>query len=261
MPGMTGFAPAHERLIDTVPLPAGADIVEYTVGHDHDGTRLESVVVHDASRPGPKPTVVIVHDWTGLREYPRARAHMLARLGYAAVAIDVYGVGVRFDDADVEGASAEAGGYYGNPALLRARVHAGLDAAIADENVDPDAIVVIGYCFGGSAALEFARTGAAVRGVVSFHGGLVSHDPADVSAIAAPLLILTGGADPVVPDAAIAAFQDELRTREDLDWQVVTYSGAPHAFTLPGPNYQDAADRRSWRAFRAFLDEVLPVAS
>lgn len=256
---MTAFAPAHENLIDTVPLPDGSDIVEYTIAHDHDGTPLESVVVHDAARPGPKPTVVIVHDWTGLREYPRARAHMLARLGYAAVAIDVYGVGVRFEDDDVEGASAEAGGYYGNPALLRARVQAGVDAATADENVDPDALVVIGYCFGGSAALEFARTGAPVRGVVSFHGGLVSHDPAEVGAVSAPLLILTGGADPVVPDAAVTTFADELRTREDLDWQIVVYSGAPHAFTLPGPNYRETADRRSWRAFTDFLDEVLPA--
>jgi dienelactone hydrolase len=139
-------------------------------------------------------------------------------------------------------------------------VTAGVDAAIADENVDPDAVVVIGYCFGGSAALEFARTGAPVRGVVSFHGGLIAHDPADVAAIAAPLLVLTGGSDPVVPDAAIVAFQDELRSRDDLDWQVVVYSGAPHAFTLPGPNHHDAADRRSWRAFLAFLDEFLPVA-
>lgn len=255
---MTPFAPAHDALIATVPLPAGSDIVEYTIDHEHDGTRLESVVVHDASRPDPKPTIVIVHDWTGLREYPRARAHMLARLGFTAVAIDVYGVGVRFDDADVAGASAEAGGYYGNPTLLRARVQAGVDAALADENVDREAVVVIGYCFGGSAALEFARTGAPVRGVVSFHGGLIAHEPADVAAIAAPILVLTGGSDPVVPDAAVVAFQDELRTREDLDWQIVTYSGAPHAFTLPGPNHHETADRRSWIAFLAFLAEVLP---
>lgn len=258
---MTGFASAHERLIDSVPAPAGSEIVEYTIDHEHDGTRLESVVVHDAARPGPKPTIVIVHDWTGLREYPRARAHMLARLGYTAVAIDVYGVGVRFDDDDVEGASAEAGRYYGDPALLRARVRAGVEAAVVDENVDPGAVVVIGYCFGGSAALEFARTGAAVRGVVSFHGGLIVHDPADVAAIAAPLLVLTGGSDPVVPDADLVAFQDELRSRGDIDWQVVVYSGAPHAFTLPGPNHHEAADRRSWRAFLDFLDEFLPVSA
>lgn len=255
---MTGFAPAHDALIATVPLPDGADIVEYAIEHDHDGTRLESVVVHDANLPGPKPTIVIVHDWTGLREYPRARAHMLARLGFTAVAIDVYGVGVRFADEDVPGASAEAGRYYRNPELLRARVGAGFAAALADENVDPDAVVVIGYCFGGSAALEFARTGTPVRGVVSFHGGLIAHQPADVAAIAAPLLVLTGGSDPVVPDSAIVAFQDELRTREDLDWQIVTYSGAPHAFTLPGPNRHETADRRSWIAFLAFVAEVLP---
>lgn len=254
---MTGFAPAHEQLLAAVPLPDGADIVEEVIEHEHDGTRLESVIVHDRSRPGPKPTVVIVHDWTGLREYPRVRAHMLARLGYTAVAIDVYGVGVRFADDDMEGASGEAGRYYGDLPLLRARVRAGLDAAIARPEVDADRLVVAGYCFGGSAVLELARSGAPARGFVSFHGILTAHDPADVAAIAAPVLVLTGGSDPIVPDEAVVAFQEELRTNEDLDWQITVYSGAPHAFTLPGPNYRETADRRSWRAFLDFLTETL----
>ena len=254
---MTDFAPAHERLLATVPLPEGADIVEHTVQHEHEGTSLESVVVHARSLSGPRPTVVIVHDWTGLREYPRVRAHMLARLGYTAVAIDVYGVGVRFADDDQDGASGEAGRYYGDLDLLCRRVRAGLDTAAARPEVDAERLVVAGYCFGGSAVLELARSGAPARGFASFHGILTAHDPADVSHIAAPLLVLTGGSDPIVPDSAVTAFQDELRTNDDLDWQVHTYSGAPHAFTLPGPNYREAADHRSWSTFRAFLTETI----
>lgn len=254
---MTDFSPHHRQLVDSIPLPQGADITERTVAYEHDGVSLEAVVVTDASVSGPRPTVVIVHDWTGLREYPVARAHMLARLGYTAVAIDIYGVGVRFADEDFEGASAEAGRYYGDVELLRGRVRAGFDTAVSLPEVDADRVVVAGYCFGGSVTLELARTGAAARGFVSFHGILTTHEPADVARIAAPLLVLTGGSDPLVPDSAITAFQDELRTNEAIDWQLNVYSGAPHAFTLPGPNYREAVDRRSWSAFLVFLEETL----
>lgn len=254
---MTDFSSPHRALVDSVPLPEGADVVERTVAYEHDGVSLEAVVVTDANVSGPRPTVVIVHDWTGLREYPVARAHMLARLGYTAVAIDIYGVGVRFADDDMEGASAEAGRYYGDTQLLRGRVRAGFDLAASLPEVDAGRIVVAGYCFGGSVTLELARTGAPARGFASFHGILTAHEPADVALIAAPLLVLTGGSDPIVPDEAVAAFQDELRTNDDIDWQVSVYSGAPHAFTLPGPNYREAADRRSWSVFVDFLAETL----
>lgn len=256
---MTEFSDPHRRLIDSVPLPDGADIVERTVAYEHDGVSFEGVVVVDAAGSGERPAVVIVHDWTGLREYPRARAHMLARLGYAAVAIDVYGVGVRFADDDQEGASGEAGRYYGDLPLLRERVRAGFGMAAEQPEVDAGRVVVAGYCFGGSATLEFARTGAPALSFVSFHGILQAHEPADVARIAAPIVVFTGGSDDLVPDEALTAFQDELRTRDEIDWQVVTYSGAPHAFTLPGPAYREAADRRSWAAFRDHLAEVAPL--
>lgn len=252
---MTELSSLHSELVEQVPLRDGARIETGAVAYEHDGQPLEGYVAHDAAITERKPAVIVVHDWTGLREYPKARAQMLARLGYYAFAADVYGAGRRFDNDDES--SAEAGKYYGDLALLRARVQAAYDVVAQDPAVDPERIAVIGYCFGGSAALEFARSGAALRGAVSFHGGLITHDPADVAAITGSLLILTGAADPVVPDEAIAAFQDELRTRDDLDWQLTSYSGAPHAFTLPGiPPYRPVADRRSWRELVAFLDEV-----
>lgn len=253
---MTELSTVHQELIETVPLASGARLLESTVAYEHEGQALEGYAVHDASISVRKPAVLVVHDWTGLREYPKARAQMLARLGYYAFAVDVYGVGRRFEDQ--QEASAEAGRYYRDPALLRARVRAGYDVVVQDPAVDPDRIAVIGYCFGGSAALEFARTGARLAGVASFHGALIAHEPAEVDPITAQLLILTGGSDPVVPDQAVIAFQNELRTRPELQWQVTTYSGAPHAFTLPGtPNYRPVADRRSWRELVGFLDEVL----
>lgn len=252
---MTEFSAVHERLVETVPAPPGARIEETVVPYEHDGQPLEGFAVHDAAAAGPKPAVLVIHDWTGLREYPKARAHMLARLGYFAFAADLYGTGRRFDD---EGeASAEAGRYYRDLALLRARVRAAYDVVAKHPAVDAGRIAVIGYCFGGSAALEFARTGAPLAGTASFHGGLIAHDPPEVDAITGSLLIATGAADPVVPDDKVVAFADELRTRPDLDWQITLYSAAPHAFTLPGgPNHRPVADRRSWRELTAFLGEV-----
>jgi dienelactone hydrolase len=253
---VTVLSAVHQELVDAVPLEPGARIVESTVAYQHDQQVLEGYAVHDAAIVERKPAVLVIHDWTGLREYPRARAQMLARLGYYAFAADVYGAGRRFDDR--EEAAAEAGRYYRDPALLRARVQAGYDQVVGDPAVDPTRIAVIGYCFGGTAALEFARTGARLSGVASFHGGLIAHDPPEVASITAELLILTGGSDPVVPDEAVVAFQNELRVREDLQWQIITYSGAPHAFTLPGgPSYRPVADRRSWRELVGFLAEVL----
>jgi len=139
----------------------------------------------------------------------------------------------------------------------------GLDRLREDPDVDHSRIVVMGYCFGGSGALELARTGADLVGAVSFHGGLIAHDPSDAAAIRAKLLVLTGGSDPVVPDSAVTAWQDEMRGAPEVDWQVVTYAGAMHAFAVPGTDapdhgaqYQERADRRSWQALQVFLAEV-----
>lgn len=244
--------PEHDALLSSIPLNPGSEIVTADIAYGD----FEGYLAYDSSIEGPLPTVVIVHDWTGLREYPKARAQMFARMGYAAFCVDVYGRGIRFEDS--EGAAAEAGRYYSDLPLMRSRMAVGFEAAVAQPVVDSSRVIVIGYCFGGSAALEFARTSSVARGFVSFHGGLITHSPADIDLMSAPLLILTGGSDDVVPDAAINAFENELRTRDDIDWQVNVYAGAPHAFTLPGiPNYRAAADARSWAALHTFLAEGL----
>jgi dienelactone hydrolase len=248
------LSPAHRKLLHTVPLRAASRIVASDVPYEHDGSPMEGYLALDETHEGLRPGVLIVHDWGGIAEYTQVRAQMLARLGYVAFAADIYGAGVRPQGED---APTEAGKYYSNPELLRARVEAGYRELRANPEVDPDRIVVIGYCFGGWAALEFARTGADLRGVVSFHGGLAAHDPSDADAIRASLLILTGGSDPVVPEEAVVAFTNELRAAARVDWEVITYSGAPHAFTLPeAPDYRPLADARSWRRFVDFLEEV-----
>ena len=147
--------------------------------------------------------------------------------------------------------------------LLRARVRAGLDALRASDLVDAGQIAAIGYCFGGTAVLELARSGADVAGVVSFHGGLNSPAPEDGKNIKAKVLVLHGADDPFNSPENIAAFQQEMRAG-GVDWQMVSYGGAVHAFTQKaagndpskGMAYDERADRRSWQAMRAFFGEI-----
>ena len=231
--------------------------VEYRQGD----TVLEGYVAWDDAAPAKRPGILVVHEWTGINAYIRRRVEQLAGLGYVAFAADVYGKGVR--PATRQAAAAEAGRYKGDRPLLRARVRAGLEELRRQPGVDAGRIAAIGYCFGGTAALELARSGADVLGVVSFHGGLDTPTPGDAKNVKARLLVLTGADDPNVPPSQVSAFEDEMRAAK-VDWQLVAYSGAVHGFTNPdngsdpsrGVAYDAAADRRSWIAMKDFFAEL-----
>ncbi len=253
------LSPAHAALLDTVPAPSSR-VVTRDVDYSVDGVDLQGYLALDDSTPEPRPGVLVVHDWNGIGEYTQVRAQMLARLGYVAFAPDIYGRGIRPDDSE---AAQVAGGYYGNPSLMRARILAGLDQLRSLPQVDDTKIAAIGYCFGGSVALALAASGADIAGVVSFHGGLVPVSPEDAARIKAKILILGGAADPVVPDDAVKAYEDSLRAAPQVDWQHTRYAGAMHAFTLPeadapdhGAQYDKSAERRSWVAMQTFFDEI-----
>ncbi|WP_159499862.1 dienelactone hydrolase family protein [Microbacterium sp. 18062] len=240
---LTTVSPRHDR-------PIAVHDVEYL----HGATPLRGFI---AEPEGGSPKAVLVfHAWMGPGPYVEARARMIAGLGYTVFAGDVYGDGVR--PATIPEMRAESQKYYADLPLMRGRAQAAFDA-LTDRGFTPDDILVIGYCFGGTVALEHARTGQRSAGVVSFHGRLITQDPPEVQAIAAPVLILTGGSDPIAPDEDVKAFADELRTAPEVDWQISVYSGAPHAFTVPGDMYREKADARSWRAFVDFADEVAPI--
>lgn len=254
------YAPVLQTVLDREPEPPGGT-VGADVDYEADGTRFRGYLAVPRDTVGPVPGVLVVHDWLGVTDATRMRCDMLARLGFAAFAADVYGADVRPDQAE---AGAVAGGFYGDEILWRARLTAALHRLTEEPTVDPDRLAAIGYCFGGSSALQLARTGAALKTVVSFHGGLQAGPAGEAAAIRAKLLVLTGGADPVVPDDDVRAFEDELRAAPEVDWQVVTYSGAMHAFTVPTANtpeygaaYDERADRRSWIAMKDFFAETL----
>ena len=223
---------------------------------------LQGQLVYDDAAAGPRPGVLVFHEWRGPGAYEQSRAEQLAGLGYAAFVADVYGKGVRPVTPDE--CRAEATKYRTDRALMRRRARAALDVLKAEEVVDPARMAAIGYCFGGTAVLELARSGADLAGVVPFHGGLDSPTPDDAKNIRAKVLVLHGADDPTMPPESIAAFEDEMR-KAAVDWQLVLYGGARHAFSNPaagndptGPvAYNEKADKRSWKAMKQFLEEVL----
>ena len=233
------------------------EVIEYKQGD----TVCEGVLAYDDSASGKRPAILIAHQWKGVTDYEKQRAAMLVEMGYVAFCADIYGKGVRADNpAD---ASALAGKYKNDRPLLRARVNAALETLRKQERVDAERVAAIGYCFGGTTVLELARSGADVRGVVSFHGGLGTPLPADAGKIKARVLALHGADDPFVPAEEVAAFEKEMRDAK-VDWQLVAYGNAVHSFTdwnagsdnSKGSAYSEKADKRSWQAMKSFLEEA-----
>jgi dienelactone hydrolase len=237
-----------------------AAIQSKTIVYQQGEVSLEGVLVWDDAVSGPRPGVLVVHQWLGLTDYEKHRAEMLARLGYVAFCADIYGQGVR--PHNVSEAGAEATKYKTDRTLMRARVNAGLEQLKKSELVDPRRVAAIGYCFGGTTVIELARSGAALSGVVSFHGGLDSPTPADGKNIRCPLLICHGADDPFEKPDDLAAFENEMRAAK-VDWRLIMYGGAVHSFTQPDPgfvnpgaHYNEKADKRSWEDMKLFFGEI-----
>lgn len=238
-----------------------AEIKQEMIEYKQADATLKSEIFYDEATSDQRPGVLVVPEWWGLNDYARRRARQLAEMGYVAMAVDVYGEG--FSTTDPKEAGKRAGEMKNDRALLRARVNAALDQLKQNSLVDPARTAAIGYCFGGTAVLELARSGAEVGGVVSFHGGLDSVPSAGANKITARVLVCHGGDDAFVKPEEMAAFQEEMRSG-GVDWQINIYGGAVHSFTNPdagkagmnGVAYNADADRRSWDAMRRFLDEI-----
>jgi dienelactone hydrolase len=240
---------------------AFAELKTAEVSYKHGDLELEGYLSYDDAVAGKRPGVLVAHEWYGCNAYARKRADDLAKLGYVAFALDMYGKGVVAKDQ--KEASEKASVFKKDRALMRARAMAGLDILRRQPNVDPERMGAIGYCFGGTTVLELARGGADLVGVVSFHGGLDTPDPKDAKKIKGKILVLHGADDPFVPKEDVAAFEDEMKNAK-VDYQLVKYPGAVHAFTNPtagndngkGAAYNEDADKKSFQAMKEFFEKV-----
>jgi dienelactone hydrolase len=221
---------------------------------------LEGFLCYDESQPGPRPAVIINHAWGGRDEFVERKARRLAWSGYACFALDNYGKGRRGGTPELNAALMTP--FMNDRALLRRRLLAGLAAVKSLPIVDSKRIAVMGFCFGGLCALDFARANADVRGVVSIHGMLKPSGLTEPK-INARVLMLHGYDDPLSPPEEVLAVAREF-TAAGADWQLHAYGHTVHAFTNPvannragGMQYDEAADRRSWHALEEFLGEVL----
>jgi len=235
-----------------------------TVQLDADGVELECFVAYDSQRDGPRPAVLIIHEWWGLTDYLRRRAKMLAELGYTALAVDMYGGGEVADNPD--DAARLMNGVLGDMSQADSRLGVALAYLQNLDSVDSRHIAAIGYCFGGAMVLHAARTGLPLAGVVSFHGALGSaHKPAPGS-VRAKVMVCHGADDVLVPDDSVAALKDEMQAA-GADLRFVAYPGALHGFTNPDADangekyglplaYSADTDQRSWQDMQTFFKEI-----
>lgn len=237
---------------------AQAAIKSEKVVYKADGVAMEGYLAYDTDKKKPLPGILIVHDWMGPSSFTKAKADLLAKEGFVALAVDIYGKGVRPKD-NAEAAKL-AGKYKNDRALFRKRIRAAYDKLLSVDAVDGKNIVVMGYCFGGTGALELARTGVPLVGTVSFHGGLSNPTPKDAKNIKGGVLILHGADDPNVPPAEVNAFKEEMKNA-NIHYEFIEYPDAVHSFTNPkagndkskGSAYNKEADKESWEAFEHFL--------
>ena len=221
-----------------------------TVTYRVDGADYEGYFVTPGS---DAPLVLLIHDWDGLTDYEVRRADMLAEMGYAVFAADLFGAGVR--PTEVSDKRQHTGELYKDRAKMRALINGALEQA-AKMGANRSNTVAMGYCFGGAAVLELARSGADLKGFATFHGGLKTPAGQGYNDPSGKLLILHGTADTAITMDQFAALATELEA-SGVAHEMITYSGAPHAFTVFGsPRYREDADRKSWERFGEFLAEV-----
>lgn len=236
-------------------------ILEYRDG----ATALRGVLLTPGTASGRRPGIVLFPDARGIGTHAIACAERLATLGFVVLVADLYGEGRTAPD--VPQAIELMNALRADTARWRGRAEAALNAVAQQDTVDATRLAAIGYCFGGTTALELARTGAALSAVVSFHGGFPNERPEDSANIKAKVLICHGAADTLVSLTQLANFERDLR-QTSVDWQAHVYGGAAHGFTNPElkgasvPNlaYDESADRRSWSAMLGLLEDAFAIA-
>ena len=220
------------------------------ISYEVDGKPYEGYFIS----PSPKaPLILLIHDWDGLTDYEVKRANMLAGMGYAVFAADLFGSGIR--PTEVTDKRQHTGELYKDREKMRSLIQGALDTA-QSKGANVHNAVAMGYCFGGAAVLEFARSGADMKGFVTFHGGLSTPDGQDYSKTRGKVLIMHGTADKNITMDQFAKLAIELEGK-GVSHEMITYGGAPHAFTVFGADrYREDADKKSWKRFIGFLAEM-----
>ncbi len=232
-------------------LSSTANAAGQLISYEADGKLYEGYFVSPSSGAA---LILLIHDWDGLTEYEVKRADMLADMGYAVFAADLFGAGIR--PTEITDKRQHTGELYQDRDKMRALLTAALKTA-ESLGANVHNAVAMGYCFGGAAVLEFARSGADLKGFVTFHGGLSTPAGQDYSKTKGRMLILHGTADTNIPMDQFATLADELEGK-GIPHEMITYGGAPHGFTVFASNqYREDADGKSWNRFAAFLAETL----
>lgn len=234
-------------------LPLQAKVVTQTVAYDYKGQKMQGYLAYDDAKSGPRPGVLVVHEWWGLNDYIRGRARQMAEMGYVAFAPDMYGDGKTTRDPKEAGAWSTAV----FPELVP-RAKAGLEQLKRAAGVDSAKLGALGFCFGGSTVLALAYSGEDLKGTVLFHGSLFP--PENAAQIKSPIVILHGEKDTFIKPETITQVKDALDAAK-VDWYMVTYANSVHAFTnpdadsfkIPGIGYNEKAARRSWDEMQYFF--------
>lgn len=240
---MKWFVAVAALTMSAMPAFAGENVTYEVSGAPYEGYMAKA-------SGNAKGLVLVIHDWDGLDAYEQKRADMIAALGYDAFALDLYGKGNR--PADTNAKKEETKKLYDDREKMRNLILGGLDQARKMGGGDA---VVMGYCFGGAAVLELARSGKGenIKGFATFHGGLATPEGQSYPSTTAPILVAHGGADTSIKMTEVAALSEQLEAAK-VPYEIQVYSGAPHAFTVIGSErYQENADKQSWGAFTDFL--------
>ena len=245
-------------------LPAWAEVQGTEVSYQSDDTTMKGYLATDPAQKGPRPGVLVVHEWWGHNDYARKRARMLAELGYTALAVDMYGDGKQASHP--EDAGKFSGELRKNMPVARARFLAAMKLLQSQPGVQANKVAAIGYCFGGGVVLEMARRGVDLVGVASFHGSLGTAQPAQKGDVKAKVLVMNGDDDPFVKAEQISAFKQEMQTA-GVDFEFIGYPNAKHSFTNPDADsfgqkfqlplaYNAEADRASWAKMQDFFKKI-----
>lgn len=252
-------ATEEEKIVTTTEQQLKEENITYT----GDGVTMNGYIVYDESKEGERPAVIVVPEWWGLNDYAKMRADELAKLGYIAMAIDMYGSGAQADNPD--SATKISAPFYSNPEMAKKRFDAALDKLKTFPQVDTSKLAAIGYCFGGAQVLTMAKLGDNLKGVVSFHGNL-NVVPANKDLLKAAILVCHGGSDPFVPETEVIEFKKQMNAI-GADYTFKVYEGSTHAFTNPASTengkkfnlplaYNPAADTASWNDMKDFFERI-----